>query len=75
MSERTLRREFQKALGVTPMTHWNVIRIRHAESLLLHTPQTITEIALSTGFTDSNYFSRIFRKLTTRTPRGYRLGS
>ncbi|MCO6555590.1 MAG: AraC family transcriptional regulator, partial [Gilliamella sp.] len=32
----------------------------------------IKEIALASGFKDSNYFCRIFKKKTERTPTEYR---
>ena len=72
MSERTLRREFKRALGVSPIEHLNAVRIRRAEGLLLQTPMNITEIAFHCGFSDSSYFSRIFRRINRMSPREYR---
>ena len=48
------------------------IRINKAESLLLTTDMNITEIAISSGFTDANYFSRVFKKETGKSPSKYR---
>ena len=51
-----------------------LIRIRLAESckLLLDTTDSITEIALSCGFNDSNYFGDLFRKVKGVSPLQYR---
>ena len=35
---------------------------------------SISEIALESGFTDSNYFARKFREVTGRSPREFRVG-
>ncbi|MBC7960165.1 MAG: AraC family transcriptional regulator, partial [Vallitaleaceae bacterium] len=33
----------------------------------------ITEIALSCGFNDANYFSRLFKSKKSKTPHAFRL--
>ncbi|MBQ4165586.1 MAG: helix-turn-helix transcriptional regulator, partial [Oscillospiraceae bacterium] len=50
------------------------IRIRRACSLLRENTLSITEVALRCGFSDSNYFSRAFRKCCGMTPSQYRSG-
>ena len=45
---------------------------RHARALLLNTRLPVSEIATATGFADSNYFSRCFRKFTGLSPREFR---
>jgi len=40
--------------------------------LLKNSNHNITEIAMSVGFENSNYFSRTFRKITGTTPRDYK---
>jgi AraC-like DNA-binding protein len=47
-------------------------RIAKAEELLLNSDMSITDIALSTGFNDANYFSRAFRKYKEDSPSAYR---
>jgi len=49
-------------------------RIAEAKSLLENQTRTITEVAMACGFSDSNYFSAVFRRLTGRTPSGFRRG-
>ena len=47
-------------------------RIQAAQELLLSTNDSITEIALSTGFSNSNYFSSCFKKFCGKSPKQYR---
>ncbi len=72
MSERNLRRVFTRAVGMPPSRYIQQIRIAHATSLLESTQLTITEIAFSCGFEDSNYFSRQFQSIMKLSPRAYR---
>ena len=50
----------------------NYIRLEYAKSLLKEYDLNIKEVALASGFKDSNYFCRIFRKQTERSPTEYR---
>ncbi|MBS1369578.1 MAG: helix-turn-helix domain-containing protein [Lentisphaeria bacterium] len=72
VSEATLYRLFRDGTGESPISRLNRIRIRHAGALLLNTRLSVSEIAAATGFTDSNYFSRCFRKFTGCSPRKFR---
>ena len=72
VSEVTLYRLFQKGTGESPINYLNRVRLRHAQAFLLNTRRSITEIAAATGFADSNYFSRCFRKFAGMSPREFR---
>ena len=48
------------------------LRIRRAKELLWNEELEITEIAGMCGFQDENYFSRIFREETGRSPSQWR---
>jgi AraC-like DNA-binding protein len=72
LSARHFQRIFQECLGHSPIDHLLHIRIQKAAELLRHSKRTITEIAFDCGFSDSNYFTRQFRKITGQTPRQYR---
>lgn len=63
---------FKKETGTTLTTYINNIRIQQAKILLNSTNLPIQEIAARCGITDSNYFSRLFRKYCGQTPREYR---
>lgn len=63
---------FKKETGRTPHEHLTAVRIRSAKSLLLYSNLSISEIAFSVGFNDSNYFSNTFKKCVGVSPRDYR---
>jgi signal transduction histidine kinase/DNA-binding LacI/PurR family transcriptional regulator/DNA-binding response OmpR family regulator len=63
---------FRQELGITPISYLQRYRINQAKLLLKESPQSITEIALIVGFSDSGYFSRIFRRETGMSPEKFR---
>ncbi len=71
-SDGHLARCFKQETGLTPMVYLNRYRIQRAKYLLENTSQSITSIAISCGFSDVNYFSRVFRQETGKSPRTYR---
>jgi len=72
MSMSSLNRHFKRVTGVPPLEYHLRQRIRRACTLLRQTDLNITEIAFKTGFDDSNYFARQFRRVTGMTPSRYR---
>ncbi len=74
LSERHLNRCFREETGVALMTYLNRYRINQARALLEMQNQSITDIAISVGFSDSSYFGRVFRKETGVSPIAYRRG-
>jgi AraC-like DNA-binding protein len=54
-------RLFKRITGMSAIDYINNLRINKAFDLLKSSDLNITEIALSCGFSDSNYFSRIFK--------------
>jgi len=49
-----------------------MLRIAKAKELLWNSSKSITDIAMQTGFSSSQYFSRVFRKYAGMTPADYR---
>ncbi len=72
MSEITLYRMFKKAFNISPVNYIISVRISRAQEMLINSTLNISEIAIKTGFSDSNYFSRTFKKVTGTSPRSYR---
>lgn len=72
ISEDHLTFCFRQELGTTPIEYLQRYRINQAKRLLQETGQTVTEIAQNVGFSDSGYFSRIFRRETGMTPESFR---
>lgn len=72
MSDDYLTYCFRQELGMTPIAYLNRYRVTQAKRLLKETGKRITEIALDVGFSDSGYFSRVFRKEVGMSPDAYR---
>ncbi len=66
--------QFNKYTGMSIREYINMLRIEDAKRLLDHTKLTVTEIAFSVGYTDSNYFTVLFKKITGMSPLTYRKG-
>lgn len=65
-------RSFRQVTGRSPIDYVNYYRVECAAELLCVTSQSVTEIALSCGFNDLTYFSRVFRRHKGVSPRTYR---
>lgn len=63
---------FRQELNVTPIEYLQRYRVRQARQLLKDSDRSISEIALDVGFTDSGYFSRIFRRIIGMSPENFR---
>jgi AraC-like DNA-binding protein len=72
MSRRNFLRTFETTMGAPPIKYLIRLRVRRACQLLQQTNESVTSIALSVGFSDSNYFSRQFRLITGSSPREFR---
>jgi signal transduction histidine kinase/DNA-binding LacI/PurR family transcriptional regulator/AraC-like DNA-binding protein len=72
VSEDYLSRVFHSDLGLSPWDYLNRYRIEQSKEMLRHTSTPIRVIACQVGFRDPLYFSRVFRKLTGRSPSAYR---
>ncbi|MDR1280073.1 MAG: AraC family transcriptional regulator, partial [Opitutaceae bacterium] len=62
LSRTGLLRVFRKATGQSPIDFLIGLRIGEAKRLLRQTALDMTDIAFETGFGDSNYFARRFRR-------------
>lgn len=64
--------QFKKYEGVSFVDYLNTLRISKAKELLCCTLMHVSEIAFAVGYNDYRYFSRVFKKQTGQTPRGFR---
>lgn len=67
-----LSRQFHKESGITPIGYLTHIRLEHAMQLLLNTDLSILCISQECGFSNSNYFTKVFKKKLRITPSAYR---
>lgn len=72
MSEVSLYRMFKKAFDISPVNYIISVRLSAAREMLEKGEMTVSEIAFETGFSDSNYFSRAYKKKYGLSPRYYR---
>lgn len=72
ISPNYLSHLFQKSGGVGFNEYLNHVRLEQAKHLLKRYDMKVKEVAHACGFVDSNYFCRIFRKNTERSPSEYR---
>lgn len=65
-------RKFKQLYGVTLNQYITNLRINHAKELLRFTDKTITQIAYESGYNDSAYFTRTFKKVEGISPTEFR---
>lgn len=63
---------FKEESGENFIEYLTRVRISHAKALLKNPALSIKEICLMSGYSDPNYFSRIFKKQEDVTPSEYR---
>ncbi|WP_079914671.1 AraC family transcriptional regulator [Paenibacillus sp. 32352] len=72
ISKYKFSRLFHATCGVTAMQYLTKIRMEKAMELLRHTKLNLSEIARLTGYSDENYFNKVFRKSTGVSPGRFR---
>jgi two-component system response regulator YesN len=65
-------RTFKKVFGYNFSDYLNLIRINKAKELLKDDSLSIKEICYLVGYSDPNYFSKVFKKYEGVTPTEYR---
>ncbi len=63
---------FKNFYGVSPLEYINNLKINHAKEMLESDLFSVTEAALSSGFSDISHFSRVFKKVTQYSPTEYK---
>jgi AraC-like DNA-binding protein len=71
MSSPTLYRMFKKEIGISPIEFILSEKIKYAKKLLQNPVVHISNVGFESGFEDSNYFIRIFKKQEGITPKQY----
>ncbi len=68
ISKYYLCRLFKRYLGQTITEYVHTVRVSKAMVMLTESDEPITGIALKTGYADTNYFSRVFKRVTGISP-------
>ena len=72
MNKFHLVHTFTKQIGLSPINYAINKRIQEAKNLLSTTNYSIRDIASIVGFSNSSYFSQMFKKIIGITPKNYR---
>ena len=65
-------RAVKASLGCSPHAWLMRRRVEHARWLMLHTRESLAEIALLCGLSDQSHLTRLFRRVTGQTPGRWR---
>jgi AraC family transcriptional regulator len=67
-------RAFKQSFGVPPHRYHTRRRIERAKALLTNPNDSVTNIGMAIGFSETSSFTAVFRKVTGMTPTDYRRG-
>jgi AraC-like DNA-binding protein len=65
--------KFKETVGVTPAEYVTMQKIELAKRRLTEGNESITELAYNLGYSSSNYFCSVFKKMMNCSPQNYRL--
>ncbi|RPH64733.1 MAG: helix-turn-helix domain-containing protein, partial [Myxococcaceae bacterium] len=72
LAERTFKRRFASATGLTPIGYVQRLRIEDAKRRLERTEASVDEISWKVGYEDAAFFRRLFKRTTGLAPGAYR---
>lgn len=64
--------KFKQEIGFTPSEYITIQKVSTAKKLLETSDMSITSLAYELGFSSSNYFASVFKKIMGCTPREFR---
>lgn len=71
ISHSAALRCFHAGIQMSPVEYLNYYRMNRAKEKMLHSNDTILEIALSVGFDNVPYFNRVFKRSVGITPKEF----
>ena len=72
LSSRSVRKYFEESLGMSCTEYITMLRMEKSKEMLWNTDRSITDIAVTMGYSSSQYFSNVFRDYTGMTPGKFR---
>ena len=72
LAERSFKRRFAQATGMTPLEYVHALRLEETKHLLETTDLPIEAVANEVGYEDASFFGRLFRRKVGLTPAQYR---
>ena len=72
LSRNVFFKWFKEQFGITPLDYINNERVKLAKQLLAHPKNNVRSVSMQCGFSDVNYFVRLFKKTEGITPKAYK---
>ena len=72
-SEAYFCKLFKQCFRVNFSAYLNEYRIEKAKAMMADPRVNIKDVGMACGYSDSNYFARVFKRITGQTPSDYRL--
>ena len=72
MAERTFKRRFSAATGLSPLDYAQRLRVEEAKRRLERTEASVEEISWKVGYEDPAFFRRLFKRTAGLAPGAYR---
>ena len=72
LPERSFKRRFRQATGMSPLEYVHTLRIEEAKQMLEECRLPVEAVAVEVGYEDAGFFSRLFRRQVRLTPAQYR---
>lgn len=72
LAERSFKRRFRQATGMSPLEYVHALRIEEAKHMLESGEQPVEAVANEVGYEDAAFFSRLFRRKVNLSPAQYR---
>jgi transcriptional regulator GlxA family with amidase domain len=72
LPERSFKRRFRQATGMSPLEYVHTLRLEEAKQMLEAGDAPVEQIANEVGYEDAGFFGRLFRRQVTLTPAQYR---
>lgn len=72
LAERSFKRRFAQATGMSPLDYVQHLRLEEAKQMLESRDDSIEAIAFEVGYRDASFFNRLFRRKVMMSPTQYR---
>lgn len=72
LPERSFKRRFREATGMSPLEYVHTLRLEEAKHMLETGDAPIEAIANEVGYEDAGFFSRLFKRQVNLSPAQYR---
>jgi transcriptional regulator GlxA family with amidase domain len=72
LAERTFKRRFTEATGISPLVYVQRVRVEEAKRRLERTEDSVEAVGWHVGYEDAAFFRRLFKRVTGLSPAAYR---